>query len=97
MDAKNGPAATAGLLIGMGIECLRLVRAGDVATKRDGEIDARITAVRPLCFTAQAPNVGRLFPDYRKAEEAYYRKQGTVEEIFAPGLTEARWDTGHSP
>ena len=22
---------------------------------------------------------------------------GTVEEIFAPGLTEARWDTGHSP
>jgi 4,5-dihydroxyphthalate decarboxylase len=159
-----------------------------------GEIDALITAVRPLCFTEKAPNVGRLFPDYREAEEAYYRKTGlfpimhmmgvrrslaeahpwlpgsilkacmqarsialeelkstgmyyamlpwlsddlsraeavmganmwpygapsnrkaleamlrwsfeqglaprlgSVEEIFAPGLTEARWDTGHSP
>jgi len=24
-------------------------------------------------------------------------RQGTVEDVFAPGLTEARWDTGHSP
>jgi len=24
-------------------------------------------------------------------------RQGTIEELFAPGLTEARWDTGHSP
>ena len=159
----------------------------------DGEIDALITAVRPLCFTEKAPNVGRLFPDFRPVEEAYYRKtgmfpimhmmgvrrslaaahpwlpgsilkaclqarniareemkstgmfyamlpwlsddlsraekeldeytgenvdhidkaleamlrwsfeqglaprQGSVEELFAPGLTEARWDTGHSP
>ena len=28
---------------------------------------------------------------------AWRPRQGTVEEIFAPGLTEARWDTGHSP
>ena len=161
----------------------------------DGEIDALITAVRPLCFTEKAPDVGRLFPDYRPVEEAYYRKTGmfpimhmmgvrrllaeahpwlpgsilkaclqaraialeemkstgmfyamlpwlsddlsraelswartcspygvtsnrkkeleamlrwsfeqglapraaTVDELFAPGLTEARWDTGHSP
>jgi 4,5-dihydroxyphthalate decarboxylase len=160
----------------------------------DCEIDALITAVRPLCFTQGAPNVGRLFPNYRAAEEAYYRKTqmfpimhlmgvrrslaeqhpwlpgsilkaclqarsialeemhstgmfyamlpwlsddiaraeavmgpnmwpygatanrkeleamlrwsheqglaprlGKVEEIFAPGLTEARWDTNHSP
>jgi 4,5-dihydroxyphthalate decarboxylase len=160
----------------------------------DGEIDALITAVRPQCFSQGAPNVGRLFPDYRAAEEAYYRKthmfpimhlmgvrrslaeahpwlpgsilkaclqarsialdemhstgmfyamlpwlsddlaraeavmgpnmwpygatanrkeleamlrwsheqglaprHGKVEEIFAPGLTEARWDTNHSP
>lgn len=160
----------------------------------DGEIDALITAVRPQCFSQGAPNVDRLFPDYRAAEEAYYRKtrmfpimhmmgvrrslaeehpwlpgsilkaclqarnialdemhstgmfyamlpwlsddiaraeavmgpnmwpygatanhkeleamlrwsheqglaprHGKVEEIFAPGLTEARWDTNHSP
>jgi 4,5-dihydroxyphthalate decarboxylase len=160
----------------------------------DGEIDALITAVQPLCFAEKKPNVGRLFPDFRAVEEAYYRKtgmfpimhmmgvrrslaeanpwlagsilkaclqarnitleemkstgmfyamlpwlsddlsrartvmgpnmwpygvnsnrkeleamlrwsfeqglaprQGKIEEIFAPGLTEARWDTGHSP
>ena len=159
-----------------------------------GEIDGLITAVQPQCFADRAPNVGRLFPDYRAAEEAYFRKtgmfpimhmmgvrrtlaeqhpwlpgsilkaclhartiameemkstgmfyamlpwlsddlrraqsvmgpnmwpygvtanrkdlesmlrwsfeqglaprQGTVEEVFAPGLTEARWDTNHSP
>ncbi len=160
----------------------------------DGEIDALITAVQPNCYAQMAPNVGRLFPEFRAAEEAYYRKtgmfpimhmmavrkslaeqhpwlagnilkaclqardiaaeemkstgmfyamlpwlsddlarahavmgpnmwpygananrmeleamlrwsfeqglaprHGTVEEIFAPGLTEARWDTNHSP
>jgi 4,5-dihydroxyphthalate decarboxylase len=160
----------------------------------DGEIDALITAVQPDCYARKAPNVTRLFPDYRSVEEAYYRKTGmfpimhmmavrkslaeqhpwlagnilkacllarniaaeemkstgmfyamlpwlsddlarahavmgvnmwpygananrkeleamlrwsheqglaprigTMEEIFAPGLTEARWDTNHSP
>jgi 4,5-dihydroxyphthalate decarboxylase len=160
----------------------------------DGEIDALITAVQPRCYAEKAPNVGRLFPDYRAAEEAYFRKtgmfpimhlmavrktlaeqhpwlagnvfkaclqarnlaademkstgmfyamlpwlsddlrraydvmgpnmwpygvnsnrkeldamlrwsfeqglaprQGAVDEIFAPGMTEARWDTNHSP
>ena len=158
-----------------------------------GEIDALISAVTPLCVTQNAPDVGRLFPQPRAVEEAYYRKtqmfpimhligvrrslaeahpwlpgnvlkaclaarkltleemrstgmfyamlpwlpddiaraeavmgpnlwpygvasnrkeletmlrwsheqglaprRGMVEELFAPGLTEARWDTGHS-
>jgi 4,5-dihydroxyphthalate decarboxylase len=30
-------------------------------------------------------------------EQGLAPRQGTVEELFAPGLTEARWDTGHSP
>jgi 4,5-dihydroxyphthalate decarboxylase len=30
-------------------------------------------------------------------EQGLAPRQGTVEEVFAPGLTEARWDTGHSP
>jgi 4,5-dihydroxyphthalate decarboxylase len=160
----------------------------------DGEIDALVTAVQPLCFAEKKLSVGRLFPDFRAVEEAYYRKtgmfpimhmmgvrrslaeanpwlagsilkaclqarnitleemkstgmfyamlpwlsddlsraravmgpnmwpygvnsnrkeleamlrwsfeqglaprQGKIEEIFAPGLIEARWDTGHSP
>lgn len=41
-----------------------------------GEIDAIVTARAPDCFTKGAPNVGRLFPDIRGAEEAYYRKTG---------------------
>jgi len=41
-----------------------------------GEIDAILTARAPACFTRGAPNVGRLFPDVRAAEEAYYRKTG---------------------
>src|SRR3979411_2983684 len=39
-----------------------------------GEIDGVITARAPACYTARAPNVERLFPDFRSAEEAYYRK-----------------------
>ena len=30
-------------------------------------------------------------------EQGLAPRQGTVAEIFAPGLTEARWDTNHSP
>lgn len=41
-----------------------------------GEIDALITAVQPDCYARDAPNVARLFPDYRAVEEAYYRKTG---------------------
>ncbi len=42
----------------------------------DGEIDALITAVQPNCYAEKAPNVDRLFPDYRSVEEDYYRKTG---------------------
>ena len=52
----------------------------------DGEIDALITAVRPLCFTEKAPNVGRLFPDFRAAEEAYYRKTGMFPIMHMMGV-----------
>ena len=52
----------------------------------DGEIDALITAVRPQCFTDKAPNVGRLFPDYRAAEEAYYRKTGMFPIMHMMGV-----------
>jgi 4,5-dihydroxyphthalate decarboxylase len=52
----------------------------------DGEIDALITAVRPQCFTDKAPNVGRLFPDYRAVEEAYYRKTGMFPIMHMMGV-----------
>jgi 4,5-dihydroxyphthalate decarboxylase len=39
-----------------------------------GELDAVLAPRAPSCFLRGAPNVGRLFPDYRSAEQAYYRK-----------------------
>ncbi len=41
-----------------------------------GEIDALITAIQPDCYARKAPNVDRLFPNYRSVEEDYYRKTG---------------------
>lgn len=52
----------------------------------DGEIDALITAVRPNCFTQNAPHVGRLFPDHRAVEEAYYRKTGLFPIMHMMGV-----------
>jgi 4,5-dihydroxyphthalate decarboxylase len=40
----------------------------------EGELDGVITARAPACFTNGAANVARLFPDFRSAEEAYFRK-----------------------
>ncbi len=39
-----------------------------------GELDAIVTARAPKCFTDGGPNIDRLFPDFRRAEEDYYRK-----------------------
>jgi len=55
----------------------------------DGEIDALITAVKPLCISRNAPNVGRLFPDYRAVEEAYYRKTGMFPIMHLMGVRRA--------
>jgi len=42
----------------------------------DGELDGIVTARAPACFARGAAHVGRLFPDFRAAEEAYFRKTG---------------------
>ncbi len=39
-----------------------------------GELDGVIGARAPSCFARGAPNIDRLFPDYPKAEEEYFRK-----------------------
>jgi len=51
-----------------------------------GEIDALITAVQPLCFSQNSPQVGRLFPEFRLAEEAYYRKTGMFPIMHMMGV-----------
>jgi 4,5-dihydroxyphthalate decarboxylase len=39
----------------------------------DGDLDAIITARPPKSFIAKDPRIQRLFPDYRTAEEEYFR------------------------
>jgi len=39
-----------------------------------GELDAIFSAKAPSCYTRGAPNIARLFPDYRRAEEDYFRR-----------------------
>jgi 4,5-dihydroxyphthalate decarboxylase len=39
-----------------------------------GEIDAAITARPPRCFLDRAPQVRRLFPDYREEEQRYFQR-----------------------
>ena len=39
-----------------------------------GHLDAMISPRPPRCFLEHDPNIALLFPDYRRAEEAYYAK-----------------------
>jgi 4,5-dihydroxyphthalate decarboxylase len=41
-----------------------------------GELDALVSPHIPPSFAAGDPNVARMFPDYRAAERAYFRKTG---------------------
>jgi 4,5-dihydroxyphthalate decarboxylase len=54
-----------------------------------GEIDAMFSARAPSCFLNSAPHVGRLFPDYRAVERAYYQKTGIFPPMHLIGLKKA--------
>lgn len=51
-----------------------------------GEIDAIFTAATPKCWREKAPNVARLFPDYRAAELACYKKTGIFPIMHLVGI-----------
>jgi 4,5-dihydroxyphthalate decarboxylase len=42
----------------------------------EGKLDALVSPRTPSCFVWKAPNIARLFPDYRADERAYFRKSG---------------------
>ncbi|HLK80995.1 MAG TPA: PhnD/SsuA/transferrin family substrate-binding protein [Xanthobacteraceae bacterium] len=63
----------------------------------EGELDAVLSARPPSCFRQAPPDpslphgagreaVARLFPDYRAAEQAYYRKAGVYPLMHAVGI-----------
>jgi 4,5-dihydroxyphthalate decarboxylase len=52
----------------------------------EGEIDAIITYRDPQVFTDGHPAIGRLFPDFRSAEQAYYKKTGIFPIMHVVGI-----------
>jgi 4,5-dihydroxyphthalate decarboxylase len=52
----------------------------------EGQIDALFSARPPSCFTRGDAGVARLFPDYRAAEQAYFRKTGIYPLMHAVGI-----------
>jgi 4,5-dihydroxyphthalate decarboxylase len=54
-----------------------------------GEIDALVTPRAPSCFTRGMPHIGRLFPDYRAAEQAYWKKTGIFPIMHIIGIRES--------
>ena len=55
----------------------------------DGDVDALLHAAEPKCFVDGDPRVGRLFPDSRAAEQAYYRKTGIFPIMHAVAVRRA--------
>ena len=66
---------------------LRELSAGETLSEclNDGKLDAVISALAPSCFRRN-PMVCRLFPDYRAAEEAYYRRTGIFPIMHVVGI-----------
>jgi 4,5-dihydroxyphthalate decarboxylase len=51
-----------------------------------GEIDAMIAARAPGPFLRGAPNIGRLWPDFRAAEEDYFKRTGLFPIMHLIGI-----------
>lgn len=52
----------------------------------DGEVDALFHAAEPKAFLDGDPIVGRLFPDFRRTEQAYFKKTGIFPIMHAVAI-----------
>jgi 4,5-dihydroxyphthalate decarboxylase len=57
-----------------------------VGMLRDGELDALFTARAPSSFVRGEPHIGRLFPDTRAAELAYFKQTGLFPIMHLIGI-----------
>jgi 4,5-dihydroxyphthalate decarboxylase len=57
-----------------------------------GEIDAMMSPRMPRCFVQGSPRVRRLFPDYKQAETAYFRKTGLFPIMHVIVIRRAIYD-----
>jgi 4,5-dihydroxyphthalate decarboxylase len=51
-----------------------------------GEVDALFHAVEPRAYVKGHPDIGRLFGDYRRTEQAYYSKTGIFPIMHAVAI-----------
>jgi 4,5-dihydroxyphthalate decarboxylase len=58
----------------------------------NGEIDAMMSPRMPTCFLKGAPNVRRLFPNYRQAEMEYFAKTGLFPIMHVIVIRRAIYD-----
>jgi 4,5-dihydroxyphthalate decarboxylase len=82
IEWRNGGLEQAGRTEKLALELPREVKLTPLgpgetlsALLAGGKLDALVSPRMPSCF-GKAPNVARLFPDYRAAERAYYKKTG---------------------
>jgi 4,5-dihydroxyphthalate decarboxylase len=61
-----------------------------VGMLRDGELDALFTARPPSSFLRGEPHIGRLFPDTRAAEIAYFKKTRLFPIMHLIGIRKER-------
>jgi 4,5-dihydroxyphthalate decarboxylase len=51
-----------------------------------GYVDAIFHAAEPKAFAERKPNIGRLFPDYRTVEQAFFKKTGIFPMMHAVAI-----------
>jgi 4,5-dihydroxyphthalate decarboxylase len=52
----------------------------------DGELDAVFSARELSCYTAGVPNIGLLYPDYRRVEQEYFHRTGIFPIMHLVGV-----------
>src|SRR5260370_4181048 len=52
----------------------------------DGRLDAIVAPRAPSCYVEQRAHIGRLFPDFRGVERAYFAKTGIFPIMHVVGI-----------